>query len=562
MNTKLCILLISLSCISLLQAQNLPRELLVEDARQMAGIIESCHPDPYLYTGGKIGFHEIFYQMLNDIPDEGMNVNDFWWTLSGFLANIKDGHTYLYPLKQPDSHMPGGIPMRFTVTSDSLLIVNKVYREDHKEYLGQVVESINNHTVDELLRRISSLYPTENYFDRFRNLMVYLWYADYLERLMPEWSHGSPVVIAFADKGLPEISVSTDPGPDNMPSFSFESGVILPATQKCDFVFEILDGNIGYLRIDKQDEFREYAEILVDGLKDIQDPGVLSNYRQQYIFYARKWHERYFGVPGPDSLELIVQQLPSFTEFMEEVTAELKKHKINDLIIDLREDEGGISLMSDILIYFLYGKGKLGELHNDTYEITYLSPMAIKTATSLNPSEINKSRGEKQEIPLQAGDYDFYTKELWENRFNAYETQIADPDDFKNTATFYKEYTSGKNEAAYTPRNVYVLGGYKTFSAGFETLVRLKKCGATFVGVPSAQSGNCFGMGIQPVSGLKNTRINLQVSVRKIYMIPDDEESGIQLSPDIPLDYRTLKKYNCDRNSTVSLAIEAIKGKY
>jgi len=99
-----------------------------------------------------------------------------------------------------------------------------------------------------------------------------------------------------------------------------------------------------------------------------------------------------------------------------------------------------------------------------------------------------------------------------------------------------------------------------TFSAGFETLVRLKKCGAVIVGVPSAQSANCYGMAIEAVKGLKNSKIRLNVSVRKIFMYPDKDENAFQLNPDIPMDFQAFEQYAYDRNTPVHMILSKIDG--
>ena len=41
---------------------------LIEDFRQLVDIIESTHPDPYIYGGGKITFHRRIHQTISKIP--------------------------------------------------------------------------------------------------------------------------------------------------------------------------------------------------------------------------------------------------------------------------------------------------------------------------------------------------------------------------------------------------------------------------------------------------------------------------------------------------------------
>lgn len=559
--SKLLVLIVIITSSSIGFTQNLTHAQLVEDSKQLVSIIESCHPDPYSNFGGKIDFHLAFNQLLKSIPDDGLSTEDFWWLLSGFLSRIEDGHTYLYPIKQPNPNKPEGIPLHFKVLADSTLVISKVCNVEHAALVGSKVLSVNNIKVSALLQKVASLYPMENLFDKYRNLYVYLWYADYLKHLLPDWQAGNSVDIEVQrdDARIKRVTIPTGGNVSYKSISSKESMLRVPDVDKCDFVFDWIGSNknICYLRIDKQDEFREYAEQAIDGLKSIQNPEILKAYRQQYLAYAHQWHSRFHGTPGSDSLEQVISELPSFTEFMREVAKELKVNQTDNLIIDLSRNSGGVSLLSDILVYFLFGKEKLGDIHVDNYDITFLSPMAIRTAASLNPEMINRIRGNDQKYPLQSGDYDFYTFDKWlKNDSKGHNL----PDSyFESTPTFHAEYVSGEFSEYFCPKNIYVIGSDKTYSAGFETLVRLVKCGATFVGVPPAQSGNCFGMGITPIDGLKNSKFKLNVSVKKVMIFPNDQAKGYQLNPDIPIDYKTYKSYKFDPNASILTVLKKIE---
>jgi len=558
---KSLLLLVVLININTINAQHLSKKELIEDTRQMVNIIEECHPDPYSKFGGKIDFHLAFQQTLMAIPEQGMDVEDFWWLLSSFLAKLEDGHTYLFPVKYPNTKHPGGIPMRFKVLADSVFVVYKVAEVDHEPLIGSQVISINDIEINKLLVRLESLYPMENIFDKFRNLEVYLWYADYMEKLFPKWSPGNPVELELLkDNEKIAVSIATDSSATYKTHGVNNSKLELPKTDKCDFVFDWLDqkNNIAYIRIDKQDEFREYAEQLVAGLDDIEDPNVKKAYRKEYLKYAHAWHQRYHGAPGPDSLDAVIDGLPSFTEFMIKTIQKMKEYGTDNLIIDLRYNRGGVSLLSDILIYVLYGKEHLAFLDNDNYSITFHSELNVKTASSLSIEKLNKTYKNEQQFPLQLGDYDFNSMYKWKTLREKNDSYEIPASRYKTAKTFYKEYIAENHDGLYQPENIFVIGSSSTFSAGYETLVKLVKSGVKFIGVPPAQSGNCFGMGILPVDGLKNSRIKLNVSVKKVVIFPDDAKKGHQLNPDIPLDYNLFKTNNFDKNTSVGVLIDRL----
>lgn len=54
------------------------RGQLIADARQLAEILESAHPNPYINGGGRIAFHRRLHRILNAIPEDGMTRDEFY----------------------------------------------------------------------------------------------------------------------------------------------------------------------------------------------------------------------------------------------------------------------------------------------------------------------------------------------------------------------------------------------------------------------------------------------------------------------------------------------------
>ena len=98
------------------------REYLIDDSRQLAGIIEKVHPDPYIRGGGKIAFHRRLQRLLEAIPTEGMTRDEFLRLLHPFVAAVGDSHTNIWTDYQVNFHSPGGVPLRFDVVEQSLYV--------------------------------------------------------------------------------------------------------------------------------------------------------------------------------------------------------------------------------------------------------------------------------------------------------------------------------------------------------------------------------------------------------------------------------------------------------
>jgi len=66
--------------------------MLIQDVRQLAQIVESAHPDPYIRGGGKIAFLRRLQKALGSIPQVGMTAEEFYKHLLPFIAALGDGH--------------------------------------------------------------------------------------------------------------------------------------------------------------------------------------------------------------------------------------------------------------------------------------------------------------------------------------------------------------------------------------------------------------------------------------------------------------------------------------
>lgn len=159
------------------------------------------------------------------------------------------------------------------------------------------------------------------------------------------------------------------------------------------------------------------------------------------------------------------------------------------LVIDLRHNRGGHSVMGDILVYFLYGKRALWEV------VTYGNATGggvvskysdlfweqAKSRTSLE--QVNEGRP----LPLQAGDYDFaaFSGDVENSATRIMEViRHHERTWWALSPTFWEEYQSLVYSGYYCPRNVVVLTGAKTFDSGSALARTLYLAGATSVGTP------------------------------------------------------------------------------
>jgi hypothetical protein len=169
------------------------QEELIEDARQIADIIESAHPDPYIRGGGKIAFHRRLHRLLNAIPKEGMTRDEFVRLLRPFIAAVGDAHTYLWDDYSVNNYAPGGVPLRFDIVEQSLYVAGVPNGMD-RDLIGARLVSVEGVPLAELVERQKRLQGSENEYNTLLWLSMFsLWYRPFMEDLLPEWQDTSQV---------------------------------------------------------------------------------------------------------------------------------------------------------------------------------------------------------------------------------------------------------------------------------------------------------------------------------------------------------------------------------
>jgi len=162
------------------------RAELTEDARQLANILEASHPDPYINGGGRIAFHRRLRRVLNAIPGEGMTSDEFFHLVRPFVAGVGDAHTNFLGGYEVDRERPGGLPLRFRVVEQSLVVAG-VSREQDRGWLGSRLLSVEGVPLGDLLDRQRRLRGIDNPYHGLQTLAdESLRYEPHLRDLIPE----------------------------------------------------------------------------------------------------------------------------------------------------------------------------------------------------------------------------------------------------------------------------------------------------------------------------------------------------------------------------------------
>jgi len=515
------------------------QDLLVQDTRQLAQIFETAHPDPYIRRGGKIAFHRRLQDTRRAIPEDGMKVKEFYKLLLPFVAALGDGHTNIL-LSQIQQPFAPGFPLGLGIV-ENILYITTVYDKNIKQILGAKLISLERVSFPELVKRQKSLHGWDNEYHNLSNLCRNLRTRDGLESLLPEWKDVKNIRTRLKSYSgeekdyiiaLPE-KILTDP-------ITSSSKIQLPSVEKIDFGYDFLDvkKKTALLRIDGMFSFRENFEYFnMMGVEWVKQ-------------YAARTYKKFHGASGPAKLEETIAGIPSATETFRSLVIDMRRAATKTLIIDLRKNSGGNSVMGYILNYFLYGN-KATQSQDRGYSIKKYSDFYFNEYTEDNLAKINAGRTFaliKDDYNFK-GELNFFDKNLYVKKRKKKNNEYP-----KMMPSFMEEVKAGKYDGFYLPEKVLAVCSPGTCSSGYDLAVLLYKLGAILVGVPSSQAGNCFADII--MFKLNNTGIIGQVSFKYMLAFPNDPEKGCVLRPHFELTYNKLASYKFDPNAEILLALE------
>ena len=521
-----------------LPAGTFTHDQLIDDARQLLGILEENHPDPYTHGGGRVAFHIRFQQMLAEIPEEGMTKEAFAKLLIPFVASVGDGHTDVWAAYTLDPDLPGGVPLRFEVVEQSLY-VSAVVRAQDMDLIGATLVSVEGVPFDELRARQRELRGIENEYHDLLWLLSTLWYRAYLQDLIPDWTDTSSIQTTLR---LPDGTLVEESFP--APLYSRELRRPLSRARAIDpgpygFNYVVSEDGVATLRVDDMTKYREV----------LGRTGDLSL------------------ADTPENRAAV----PSATETFRQLVIDMREAGTETLIVDLRNDPGGASIMSQFLVYFLYGRDVLFDVTTDAVrrgggQIERIGPLEMKYYKDTDLAELSLQQG----FLIQTGDYktvdhyDYYAEyaeglgltleELGEQM----KDEVLDRM-FEDYPEFDDEVSAGTYAGYHTPENVIVLVRPRTYSSGYTLMADLSRAGATLIGTPSAQSGNTFGEG--QIWTLDHTGIRGLVSHNVYIDTADDPERGRVWPVDVQMTYADLVDHEFDPNTETLLAMEWLRAK-
>lgn len=522
---------------------------LQEDIYQLARLLVESHPDPFSGSGGPIAFHRQVQRILTNIPDSGLDTQQFLRLLRPLVASIQDGHTRI-DLPLPSQSVVGQAqPWLEWDAVEGQLYISTVYREEDRQFLGARLRALEDSSFEEAIGCIRQLRGCDNEYHALLSLSSAFADPGLLRDLLAqdELPRTIHLTVQMPEGTLQDIAI---PLHDEAPGQAIKpaSALALPEMNAAQLGWGFLDSNheTAYVRVASLLHYREAFEY-----------SHASGYKDHVAYHLDPVVSQISPDTLSGSIEDKINVVPSATDLLRELFTAMREAHSPYLLVDLRSCPGGNSLFATILEYFMYGMEAMIE-SDDGYQVKRYSPLYFANYQAASRAELREA--------LHNGGYDFTEEIAWERRQQAELTDEQRKSAYHillqyitKMPTFAKIFEAGTWEKAWTPQIVVVLTSAGTYSAGFDTAFMLLRHGAHVIGVPSAQAGNCF---IDSLSyRLDHSGLEGFISHKWSRYFPNDPERGKLLRPDIELTYNYLVAQQFDPNATVKLALEHLSGK-
>lgn len=516
-----------------------PTDSIVADFNEFVRLMEETHPDPYTNYGGRVFFRKAAMETRQSlVEDKVTDANELAKRINAFLIPLHDGHTWIQIADNSNMMTKKVAPIRFQAINDAIIV--EAIMADYSKFIGSRLMGIENIPVKDIYDGLALYYPAENEIGRISNICQDRGFMVDLGKVIPNMPNDSLTYQLQTPDGkrvnltLPLVGLMQIRG---------------MAFTRSEHTRLFTEKNMAYSFLDDKKNIMHFCALSMmdhDALQYMHDNGWDYNWSLQNAYRATVGGE----MPA-DPVEAI-GKIPSFSAEFEKMLLEMKKNKTKNLIIDLRQNDGGFTPITLATLYQMWGDRYLKEQ----------SDWGIVGAQLVSPLLLKKFNATLQEFNAQnntncqLGDYAFEEDETAASEI----TEEARNLFISNCMSSVKDQlTAQKGKPVYTPEHIYVITDPGTFSAAFHYAFFLAKMGATVVGVSSNQAPNTY-MEMTPFE-LPHTRLQGSISNTLQLFLPNDDPRAKQFMPDLMPTYEDFKRYNFDDNAILLYLMDVINGK-
>lgn len=504
---------------------------LVADFQYFVRLLEETHPDPYSHYGGRPLFRERVSETERKMRSDSISTSDeLSRRINAFIAPLQDGHTSL----DAPAHATGDrfAPIQFRVINDGITV--RTLPIEHKALIGSRLTGIESLPIDTIYRLAAQWYAAENIIDRYASIYYHANQEALARRLMPGFSADSLSYRLRTPEGTDTVV--------RLPLLSREAFLQREKARQ-PRSGKLPTENLGYAFVDKEHRtmyFRSTSIMARDNIEFMRQAG-MDFYPELAALYKASSQEM------PTDTAQAIAGLSSFSEAFGQMLQQMKRHRSDNLIIDLRGNRGGWTPITLPTLYQLWGDEYLKkEMQTKSYRL--VSPLYMKKMNTTL-----EAFNERYGTGYAFGDYICIEPQPKPSAVTP-EYRAAFTDHCMSCVK--EQLRAQQGTALYTPRNVYVVTDALTFSAAFHYAFYLWKMGAKVVGVASGQAPNTY-MEQTPFE-LPRTRLSGSISNCMQLFLPTDDPRAKVFRPELPLTYDDLSRYGFDEQAEFLLLLDSM----
>ena len=472
-----------------LEAQNSfisQQDSLLQDYDYFFRQLEQIHPDPYSAFGGKDGFDKAVKRLRNELANcDSLTPNDIHVEVTKLISALHDGHTYIGNAKAPKKIEDQWVPLKFQVIPEGIIVNG--YTPELKALKGAMLCEVEGKSLESVLDRLDKLVVSENRYGLMGYACRNIGNTNTLRQLFPTFNKNQ-ISMKFRMTNGKDTLVSLP----FYPNGPFWENIVWTSTDE-----RFPHKNFEYNFID---DSKQTMVMCINSIVSADIPNLES-----------------YGLKS----DVIVAD--AFAKMLREMKAANSQR----LIIDLRGNHGGWTMIMYAALYELYGKRFMDTDLGMHYATKVSEGWLKKNNTTLEQFNQNSGTSLKMgdfiERPSNISSFDWF--------------MCADMNILK----------AQNGEPIYTPREIYVVTDVHTFSAAFHTAYMLWKMGAKVVGVPSGQAPNTF-MEVT-LFKLPNTGLECSVSNSLQSFLPTDHPMAKTFTPGIQLSYDDYRQLDFSKDA-------------
>ena len=462
------------------------QDSLLQDYDYFFSQLEQIHPDPYSAYGGKDGFDKAVKQLRDELANrDSLTLNEMQVEVTKLISALHDGHTYIGYDKAPKKVEDQWVPLKFKVIPDGIIVNG--YTPELESLKGAMLREVEGEPIESVLDCLDKLVVSENRYGLMGKACRNIGNNNTLRQLFPTFNK-EQVSMKFRMANGKDTLVSLP----FYPNGPFWENIVWTSTDE-----RFPHKNFEYRFID---DSKQTMVMCINSIVSADIPN-LENY----------------GLKS----DVIV------ADVFAKMLREMKAANSPRLIIDLRGNGGGWTMIMYAALYELYGK-RIMDTDLGMHFATKVSDGWLKK-NNLTLEQLNQDRG----TLLKMGD------------FIERPSNISSFDWFMCADMSILEAQDG--EPIYTPEEIYVVTDVQTFSSAFHTAYMLWKMGAKVVGVTSGQAPNTF-MEVTRFK-LPNTGLECSASNSLQSCFPTDHPMAKTFTPDIQLSYDDYHQFDFSKDA-------------